>query len=282
MAADRREARTQRMLVGAIAISLFLHLVGLPTALSVAEAMGWMAPPSDLARETTLAFELQPIPEPEPEREPEPEPEIDEPEPEVVEPEPEPEPVRPPPRPQRESAPAPPPEPEEPPPPPEPVDFSGVTLTGEGGGFAVYGGNGQDREGPMGRAATAPPPGREGGVEGGTGSGGEGSGPPVVRVSDLSTRPRVPANIDQLLERYYPREAKSQGLSGQARMLMTLGPDGRVRSARLRSESPAGAGFGRACRRMLLAAPSFGEMRDRRGRPVSVRESFTCQFEVNN
>ncbi len=216
---------------------------------------------------------------------PEPEPLPPEPAPAEEPPPPPPEPEAPAPRPAavpRETEPP----PDEPPPAPleeTPVAFDNVTLTNDGpSSFAIQASSGVSREGPIGPPGT--PTGRrvEGsatGAPGGTGTGQAPAGPRIVAAADLSRGPRPPANADAILDRYFPREEREQGIEGEAKVRVVLGPDGRATSVRVVNASRAA--FGDACRRMfrdpqMLFTPPL----DAQGNPVATQFDFECAFEM--
>jgi outer membrane biosynthesis protein TonB len=179
---------------------------------------------------------------------------------------------------------APPPPPDAPPPAPReetPVAFDNVTLTNDGpSSFSVPQSSGESREGPIGPPGT--PTGRRvvgtaTGALGGTGTGEAPPGPRFVPVSDLSRRPSPPGNLDALLERFYPRDERDQGVEGEATLRVVLGVDGRmVRSRVVTATRPS---FGEACRR-LLRETRWSTALDRDGQPVSTEIEFRCDFEV--
>lgn len=272
-----RDRRASLLLVSAILFSVGLHIATL-FGLDFIDIQVSAAVPPPV---TEMDFiEMDPVPEPEPE------PEViePEPEPEVIEPEPEPEVVEPERRERpavqetepEESAPAP---LNEDPPPEEPEELTGFTLTGDGS-FAVESGNGQSRTNPV---ANTRPSGRPDGVEGGTGTGGMGTGmgPTLVPVRNLSRRPEPPSaqTIARCLEENYPRAARRQGLSGVASVRAQIGPSGGVSNLSVRSESVSGEGFGQACMRCLRDRP-WSPPLSRGGQPVSTRITYTCDFIV--
>lgn len=274
-------------LLAGILISLVIHFVGLPLLMGLLALLDLLTPASFEPLPPPAEVEIVAFEEPEPEPElPEPEPT---PEPDVVEPEREPEPEPPRPPPTRTEAPPPPPAPGPPPraepAPEEPLDLTGLTLTSEGGSFAVAAGDGTEREGPIG----PPPPrtvprGRPDGVPGGTGGGGteEGTGPPVVAFRDLSRRPEQPADLGERLARFYPPEARSQGLDGQAVVRFRIDPDGSLSGIRVVSESVEGFGFGSRCVEMLREV-RFSPPIDRNGNAVATMVTrFPCVFRVRN
>ena len=276
----REEDRTTWILGLAIAVSLAFHVVGIPGFMALVNALGWLNPVQASLLPDQVDIEM--ISEQD-EDEDDPEVEEPEPEPEVEEPEPEPEP---PPR-QRAAA------PEEPAPetnpdqeqPEEvqPLDFTGITLTGEGGDFAVSAGDGTDREGPIGPAPMRATSATGMGTGGGGGEPG-GTGPPLVASADLSRRPQPPSGAQSqlrscLLENY-PAEARRQGIEARVRATLRINPSGAIASVRIRSESVTGQGFGQACSRCLGDLPNWSSPLDRRGNPVATREPAFCDFSV--
>lgn len=153
-------------------------------------------------------------------------------------------------------------------PPPEPVNFDGLTLSNEGddSSWSVQQSSGKARKEPL--AAPAPP-----GVPGGTGS-----GPVLVPVGKLKRRPVPPSNLNDVLLKNYPAQAKRQGIEGVARVRVRLMPDGRPRPMAVISQTATG--FGAACKRTLRASPSWRPALDQKGQPVATEITFTCNFEV--
>jgi TonB family protein len=101
-------------------------------------------------------------------------------------------------------------------------------------------------------------------------------------MSSLKRKPRAPGGLDSLLQKYYPRRAKLQGVEGKAVVALRIMPSGRVRRLRTVREWPDGFGFGKACMQMLRRAPPFVPPLDRSGRPVAVDiAKFNCSFEIN-
>jgi TonB family protein len=154
-----------------------------------------------------------------------------------------------------------------------PADFTGTTLTndGPGPGWAAATGNGLAMKGPVGTpGAKVTGSSREGGL-------GDGSGPPVVGVGDLSQIPQAP-DLASLLARYYPVEARRQGKSGKAVIRARIMPDGALRELKVISESQAG--FGAACRQTLQGSRWTPPL-DRTGQAVSTYINYACRFEVH-
>ncbi len=196
-------------------------------------------------------------------------------------PEPEPEaPPPPPPKPVRApKAPKEPPPPEAPTPPAAAeetiADFSGTTLTGEGG-WASAVGSGAPMNGPIG-SPTGVVTGRNrdgvaGGVIGGTGL-------RVVPESDLSRRPKPPDSelLNAALVRSYPKSARQQGIEGVARIRIRVLPSGKLQPLAALSETYPG--FADACKSSLREV-SFQPALDRAGQPVATDISYTCRFTV--
>ena len=154
-----------------------------------------------------------------------------------------------------------------------PADFTGTTLTndGPGPGWSSATGNGQAMNGPVGTPG-AKVTGRS--LEGGLG---EGAGPRVVSVGDLSQVPQAP-DLASLLERYYPAEARRQGQSGKAVIRARIMPDGALREIKVISESQPG--FGAACRQTLQGS-RWSPPLDRTGQAVSTYINYACRFEVH-
>ena len=153
------------------------------------------------------------------------------------------------------------------------LDLSGVTLTNDSGAsFAVPIGDGSPLHGPVGlgavqgRTVAAPSTGLNAPKP-----------PPLVGAGDLSEHPRPPS-LTALLLRNYPAEARERGLRGSASLRARIDADGRVRGARLLSESSAG--FGSACRRTVLGS-QWSAPRDKNGDAVATEIVYTCHFEVD-
>jgi TonB family protein len=168
----------------------------------------------------------------------------------------------------------------------EPVDLTGVTLTNEGAGpgWTTVVGDGSRMQGPLGRIRQL----REPASSAGPGAGrrrprGVGRAaakpaePAAVPVSDLSRPPRPPPLSGVLLE-HYPPEARRRGTAGQAVVSARVDADGRVRTARVVSET--GSGFGAACKNTVLGSVWTPPL-DRNGQPVATLISYTCRFQVN-
>jgi outer membrane biosynthesis protein TonB len=214
--------------------------------------------------------------------EPEPEEPVEEETPAPEEPE-EPEPVKPPPKPKTWKAPKEPPKaPEEPPAaaPEAPVAFDNIVLTNEGdepSSWAMDPGSGESREGPIGKP-DAVVTGRSrdgvvGGIIGGTGIG------VVVDVGDLSRAP-IPPSLKRKLEKLYPKKAKQEGVEGEARVRLMIGPKGLPAKVRLITEDPPGYDFGKICIK-TVNGEAWKPPLDKDGKPVTTRVTFRCGFEIN-
>jgi protein TonB len=176
---------------------------------------------------------------------------------------------------------APPPEeappPDAPPPPAaeEVADFTGVTLTAEGGGgWSTRVGTGGALKGPVGKIGKNAQDGTQQSAKAAP------VGPRVVAVENLSRKPKPPSGMDALLEQNYPPRARMQGVEGKAIMAVRVMPNGRLSQIRVLQEFPAGFEFGERCRRMLETAPAFDPPLDRDGKPVAADIKYTCSYEV--
>ncbi len=154
------------------------------------------------------------------------------------------------------------------------VDLSGVTLTNDSGeaGWSSVTGNGSAMVGPQGpvkTARTVEPMAslhKPRSVE----------APALVAAADLSERPRPPA-LEGVLRQNYPEEARSRGVSGTASVRARIDADGKVRQARVLSESFSG--FGDACRR-TLSGSRWSPPKNRQGSAVATEIAYTCRFVV--
>lgn len=166
-----------------------------------------------------------------------------------------------------------------PPPPAETVlDLSGLTLTGGSSSFAMQSGDGTESERigrPGARVTGRSSEGVEGGSEGGTGA-----TPRPVPVSDLRQPPRVPPNLNDILQDRYPREAHSQQVEAVVSARVVILADGRPASIRITRESVEGYGFGAACRRALQEAGRWSAPIGPDGQPTATSIPFRCEFTV--
>jgi protein TonB len=253
----------QERVFGVLAVSTAAHVL-------VFVALGFAPSSGEAALFGSLDFEII-----EPEL---PELEEPEPEPEPVEPEPEPEPAPEPRAAPRARAPRPaaeepePPEPEAPPP-ETPVEFPGVTLTSDTGdsSWTTVVGSGAAIRKPV--VIPHKPPEKEPVEKAATGNTGGGTG----RKRNRARPPQQPRNMDETLLRFYPKQARAQGIEGLAVMRVRIMPDGKVARVKLVRETYEG--FGDACKKTLKSARWRPKL-DERGRPMAVDISYTCRFEV--
>jgi TonB family protein len=192
--------------------------------------------------------------------------------PEVAEPEPA-KPTARAPRPQPKPEASPPPA-SQPPSAPAPPVTDGVTLAGDGTGYAFSMplGSGGSLEPTRPRAlapANLPAPSVPNLAK-------TGNEPRVVAVTDLSSRP-APPSLGPALERNYPPDARRRGQSGTAKVRARIDPDGVVRRVSLVQESAAG--FGAACSRTLTGS-RWAAPKDKAGRSVATEIRYTCRFVV--
>lgn len=185
---------------------------------------------------------------------------------------PPPPPANPPERPVAKKEAPPPPQPVDVPPPP--VDLRGVTLTNDSGSasFSSITGNRASFEGPLGPVG----PKRSESLAPVAPAVVPAAAPALVALADLSEKP-VPPALGEALRQHYPADARRRGLGGSATVEARVGPDGRIRSARLVIESLAG--FGDACRKTLVGS-RWSPPKDRDGRAVSTAIRYTCRFLV--
>jgi protein TonB len=157
---------------------------------------------------------------------------------------------------------------------PAPVDLRGVTLTNDSGNasFSSIVGDGAGFQGPLGPVG----PKRPEVVAPVVPTAAAPAGPPLVALADLSEKPLAPV-LGEALRQNYPTEARRRGLGGSATVEARVDPDGRIRSARLVTESFAG--FGDACRKTLVGS-RWSAPKDRSGRAVSTAIRYTCRFLV--
>lgn len=155
------------------------------------------------------------------------------------------------------------------------ADFSGTTLSGQGGWTSAVGNNAaMDRPigSPDALATGRKRDGVAGGVVGGTGV-------RVVPESDLSRRPTPPDNavLNAALERCYPKTARQQGIEGVSRIRVRVLASGKLQSLATLSETYPG--FADACRcslRDIVFQPGL----DRTAQPVAADIAYTCRFTV--
>ncbi|MDQ3036556.1 MAG: energy transducer TonB, partial [Myxococcota bacterium] len=105
------------------------------------------------------------------------------------------------------------------------------------------------------------------------------AGPRVVALADLSRRPSPRGNMDAILQRNYPRQARQLGIEGSASIAFRIMPDGSVTRFRTRRESPAEQGFAEACRRTVQQLDWDPPLAND-GAAVATEASFECEFAV--
>ena len=167
---------------------------------------------------------------------------------------------------------------EDAPPPPPPPQVTGRTLSDPGEGDSAWSSLTGNSEAMKGRIVANPD-----GSPAGTGHAPAPPAPPAppagprfVDAKDLSRAPRPP-NLDDALERNYPKAARNQGISGNAVLRAQVLPDGRIGVVRRTSESFSG--FAEACERTLRSG-RWSPPIDRAGLPVGTEITYTCRFDV--
>jgi len=255
-----------RTAVFAVLVSLGAHVAGY-TGLGLARVD--LLPPVELAA-SVVSFSVESAPKPQPS-------------PALVRTEsPKPPPVESVPR-----APAPPvvraPESKAPPqidePPRHAVDLTGVTLTAEGGTFAMSAGSGERREAPLRAGARAAPPPKKEPKRAASSkpTPPANPGPRVLPLADLSRRPAAP-NLNGELQRLYPAAARAAGISGTATVRARISASGVAGTVRLVSES--GVGFGSACLQ-TVSGSRWSPPLDAAGHPVATEITYRCKFLVH-
>lgn len=256
--AERRQARKSRTI--AVVVALALHVVFVFSIPEVRDSIEIALVAEGLIEEEQPEEEETPEPPPPPPPEPEPEPQR---------------------RTERVTPPeTPPPTPETPPPPPppEPYDFTDtVAVESNSGSSDVLPST------PPGATSRGQVGGQAGGTEGGTVGGtvgGTGTGP--LTGANLSRRPGQPAGLtNAALQRNYPLGARRTSTSGRVVMRITVGPDGRLRSATTVRETPPGLGFAAACRDTLFQHDTgWTPGLDVRGVPGLAATTFSCTFDI--
>jgi TonB family protein len=101
--------------------------------------------------------------------------------------------------------------------------------------------------------------------------------PATVALRDLSRRP-VPPELDAVLRRNYPAQARRNYVTGTAIVRARIDADGRVRSSTIVSQTQPG--FGAACQKTVLGSV-WSPPLDGRGHPVATHVSYTCRFQVD-
>lgn len=160
------------------------------------------------------------------------------------------------------------------------LDLTGVTLTAEGGGFAMSAGSGERRDAPL-RAVSAKTAGPSPGAPTSAPRAPRPTTPPpaaapLLPLADLSRRPSAPS-LNAELERHYPADARAAGISGTATVRARIFPSGIAGGVRLVSETHPG--FGAACVR-TVSGSHWSPPLDATGRAVATEITYRCRFVV--
>lgn len=99
------------------------------------------------------------------------------------------------------------------------------------------------------------------------------AGDGLVAASDLSRAPRL--NESDPCRGFFPRNASND--TAQASVLVTIGKNGGVSSARVVAENPAGQGFGQAARACMMTK-RFVPALDRSGDPAATALRVNVRF----
>lgn len=100
--------------------------------------------------------------------------------------------------------------------------------------------------------------------------------PAVVRVSDLSERPKPPV-LDARLAKHYPSDLRRRGIEGEALVRLVLSESGRA--VQVNPVSFSHEEFARACQK-TLEGTEWSPPKDRNGKPVRTTLSYRCRFRV--
>ena len=252
----------------------FVLSVGVHAATFVGLGAFPLDPPPKLDEVVEVSLVQEPAPAPEPE------PVVTEPAPETPQPVPDPAPVKPPPKAAERAprAPKTPPPPSSAPPAPaqeEVADFSGTTLTGQGG-WASAVGTGGAMDAPIGSPDGVNTGRQRAGVAGGVVGG---TGVRVVPEGDLSRRPKPPSAdvLNAALEKSYPKSARQQGIGGKARIRIRVLASGKLQPLATLSETYPG--FAESCKTSLREM-TFQPGLDGTGQPVATDIVYSCDFNV--
>jgi hypothetical protein len=158
-----------------------------------------------------------------------------------------------------------------------PPELTGTTLVSEqGDGFTAPEGSGGAREGAI--LAGAPRPiATEPAVRVVPHVAAKPVTNPVLPLAELSRKP-VPPALGSALARNYPKQARSLGKSGDAKVRARIEPSGEVTVAKITFETSSG--FGDACKTTLLGSRWSAPL-DRNGRAVSTWVTYQCKFRVD-
>lgn len=127
------------------------------------------------------------------------------------------------------------------------------------------------------RAGVAAAGGRAGAGMAGSGAG-DAVTERVVALANLSRRPQAP-DLNEVLERNYPKRARLQGVEGLAVVRARIASSGKVASLLVQSESIVGYEFGEACRKTLRDSQWTPPL-DMSGRRVATDIFYRCEFRV--
>lgn len=105
-----------------------------------------------------------------------------------------------------------------------------------------------------------------------------GTGPALV--TDLSVRAEPPSNMNAILDRHFPSEARQQGVQGTASVTVEVRPDGSVGRVQRGTESVSGFNFMRACIDAVREM-QWTPARDQSGNTVGSSRSFRCRFDIS-
>lgn len=101
----------------------------------------------------------------------------------------------------------------------------------------------------------------------------------VLAARDLSRRAEAP-DLSGLVLRNYPVSARMARVEGTVTVSALVGADGNPSDVRVQSATPSGRGFGEACSRTVHEGPDWKPELNRDGRPVAVRATYTCKFNL--
>ena len=92
----------------------------------------------------------------------------------------------------------------------------------------------------------------------------------MVALSAAAATPSATQPISEEVRSYYPAQAAAAGLDGEATLQCNINPQIVLRNCRLKSENPAGFGFGEAALRLAkLSRPNpRAQLPARRGAPM--------------
>jgi TonB family protein len=158
--------------------------------------------------------------------------------------------------------------------PAEPLDLTGFTLTSdaEDGAWVSAVGNGESLTAAFGVAQ------RDGAQSPRLQPRRTQTRDELVAAGDLSQPPVAP-NLDAVLSRHYPEQARSAGVAGRAMVRVRISSAGSVVRVTVLDESAGG--FADACRHAVLGSV-WSAPRDRSGRAVATEVKYVCRFRVDD